>query len=542
MYMARSMKTPQAPEMKIPHATRCTFHPSTEAELDVALREWSSGEAPGDDDIHCEELRQLGRVSRECILRLFNYDLRTGQVPAKWRHGIIVPALKPNKTPNSMASFRPVTLMSTLCRLMERNVARRVREYIEDKLQPQQAGFRPARATLDTLMHMTSAVRRRQDGEKTAAVFIDYARAFDSVCHGCIAKELLAFGVEKHLVACIAGFLRERTAKVRVNNVLSEDMNLTCGSPQGSALGPLLFIVTVDSLSKRLNCIPGLQHGFFADDLTIVRTSADLVAIQQPVQQGLDCITNWSAEYCMVVSAEKHECTLFGARQANLLSLAVGETALKEERTPKLLGLTMQPHKGRSKHVMCMKAAASTRLLQLRAVASPEWGPDREKLRAFYLALVQAKMCYGVASWWFATSLSARDRLDTVQDQKPHIVAATPNAANLEDALREARLKPINEVAHRRALEYYLRLKAKGPVHAKVADRITPPEHPVQVRLAKVQHLYSIIDSPNKDTRRDGAAAAQECSLQHRHAGWPQGGRTREGQEGAHCAACAAVQ
>ncbi|CCD19268.1 hypothetical protein, conserved, partial [Trypanosoma vivax Y486] len=276
MHVARPTKAPHAPEMKIPSARRCTFRPITEAELVVALRELSSGTAPGDDEIHCEELKQLGRVSRRCILRPFNCGLRMGQVPAKWRHGIIVPPLKPKKPANSMASFRPVTLTSTLCKLMERIVARRVRDCIEDKLKPQQAGFRPARSTLGTLMQVTSCVRRSKDGEKTSAVFIDYARAFDSVDHGCIVKELLSFGVERHLEAWIAGFLKGRTAQVRMNNVLSEDISLTGGVPQGSVLGPLLFIVAVDSLSKRLNCIPGLQHGFFADDLTIVCTSADL--------------------------------------------------------------------------------------------------------------------------------------------------------------------------------------------------------------------------------------------------------------------------
>ncbi|KAH8606934.1 putative Reverse transcriptase (RNA dependent DNA polymerase) [Trypanosoma vivax] len=271
MYMARSTKAPHAPEMKIPSTRHSTFQPITEAELDVGLRELSSGTTPGDDEIHCEALKKLGRVSRRCTLRLFNYSLRTGQVPAKWRQRIIVPLLKPKKPASSMASFSPVTLTSTLCKLMERIVAPRVRDCIEDKLQPQQAGFRPARSTLDTLMQVTSAVRRRKDGEKTAAAFTDYALAFDSVDHGCIVKELLSFGVAKHLVACLAGFLQERTAQAMVNNVLSEDIGLTCGVPQGSVLGPLLFIVTVDSLSKRLNCIPGLQHGFFADDLTIVR-------------------------------------------------------------------------------------------------------------------------------------------------------------------------------------------------------------------------------------------------------------------------------
>ncbi|KAG8340463.1 hypothetical protein TRVL_08707 [Trypanosoma vivax] len=381
---------------------------------------------------------------------------------------------------------------------MERIVARRVRDCIEDKLQPQRAGFRTARSTMDTLMQVTSAVRRRKGREKTAAAFTDCARAFDSVDHGCIVKELLAFGVERHLVARIAVFLQERTAQVRVINVLSEDISLTCGVPQGSVLGPLPFVVAVGSLSKWLNCIPWLQHGFFADDLTIVCTSADLGGVHKNIQQGLDCITNWSAEYYMEVSAEKTEHTLFGARETNLLSLKVGEHALKEERTPKPLGLTMQPHKLLSKHVMCMKAAANTRLLQLRAVASPECGPDRERLRAFCVALVQAKMCYGVASWWFDTSLLDLERLERVQAQAAHIVTGIPRAANREDALREARLKPINEVAHRKALEYDLRLNAKGPAHTKVGDSIFPPEHPIHVRLARAQHLCSTIDSPEK--------------------------------------------
>ncbi|KAG8339467.1 hypothetical protein TRVL_09707 [Trypanosoma vivax] len=278
-----------------------------------------------------------------------------------------------------MVAFRPVTLTSTLCKLMERIVGRRVTDCIEDKLWPHDAGFRPARTTLGTLMQVTNAVRPRKDGEKTAAVFIDYARAFDSADHGFIVDELLSFGVEKRLVAWIAGFLQGRTAQVRVNNVPSEDISLTCGVPQGSVLGPLLFIVTVDSLGKRLNCIPGLRNGFFVEDLTIVCTSVDLSEIQRTIQQGLDCITNFSVEHCMEVSTEKTEHTLFGARETNLLSLEVGETVLKEVRTPKLLGLTMQLHKGLTKHALSVKAAANTRLMQLGQVASPEWGPQKEE-------------------------------------------------------------------------------------------------------------------------------------------------------------------
>ncbi|KAH8616480.1 hypothetical protein ERJ75_000474900 [Trypanosoma vivax] len=88
-------------------------------------------------------------------------------------------------------------------------------------------------------------------------------------------------------------------------------------------------------------------------------------------------------------------------------------------------------------------------------------------------------MCRSIASWWFGNALSVRRRLETVKAQAAHIVAGIPKAANREDALREARLKPINEVTRRRALEYNMRIKVKGPTHAKVADSpsVSPDRH-----------------------------------------------------------------
>ncbi|CCD17957.1 hypothetical protein, conserved in T. vivax, (fragment), partial [Trypanosoma vivax Y486] len=133
MYMVRSTKAPHAPEMKVPSTRQCTFQPVTEAEMDVALREPFSGMVQGDDEIHCGELKQPGRVSRRCILRLLNCGLRAGHTPPERSHGFKVSVLKPNMPASSMASFRPVTLTSTLCKLMERIVARRVRGCIEDK-------------------------------------------------------------------------------------------------------------------------------------------------------------------------------------------------------------------------------------------------------------------------------------------------------------------------------------------------------------------------------------------------------------------------
>ncbi|KAG8342243.1 hypothetical protein TRVL_06931 [Trypanosoma vivax] len=203
-----------------------------------------------------------------------------------------------------MPSFRPVTFTNEWWKQMKRIVEHRVRGCVEDKLQPQQAWFRAARSTMNMLMQVTSPVWHRPDGENTSAVFIGWLRSFDSDDHGCIVKELLSFGVERHLAAWTTCLFHERAAKVRLDNVLTEDISLSCGVPQGSVLGPLLFIVAADSLSKRLDYIHWLHRRFFADDLVVVCANADLREIQQAIYERLDCITNCWAECYVEVCAK----------------------------------------------------------------------------------------------------------------------------------------------------------------------------------------------------------------------------------------------
>ncbi|CCD12048.1 unnamed protein product [Trypanosoma congolense IL3000] len=125
---------------------------------------------------------------------------------------------------------------------------------------------------------------------------------------------------------------------VRVNNKLSEDIELTCRVPHGSVLGLLLFIIiTVNSLSEGLNRIPGLLYGFFAYDLTIMCTNSNSELIGQALQRELDCIGRWLEKHYMKMSAEKSEYAFFGARNRDPLELRPGDMRLRETRAVRLL-------------------------------------------------------------------------------------------------------------------------------------------------------------------------------------------------------------
>ncbi|ORC91279.1 Tbingi protein [Trypanosoma theileri] len=145
---------------------------------------------------------------------------------------------------------------------MERIIAARIRDVTETKLTPQQSGFRPVHSTLDQLLHLRAALTRPTPDSRTGAVFVYYAKAFDTVDHDRIVSAMREMELPPHIIRWSASFLKGHQAKIRVNSKSSPLMLFHCGVPQGTVLGPLMFIIVMNTLSKRLSQVPLLFHGF----------------------------------------------------------------------------------------------------------------------------------------------------------------------------------------------------------------------------------------------------------------------------------------
>ncbi|ORC82802.1 Tbingi protein [Trypanosoma theileri] len=190
LYSRRAQRHPHSyPPPPIP-VTDTEFIPITTAELERAQRLLPERTAACPDGIYGEALQQLGPRAKAETLALFNESLRTGVGPVSWKVGIIVPLLKPGKKATDLDSFRAVTLTSCLSKLMERIIAARIRDVIETKLTPQQSGFRPGHSTLDQLLHPRAALTRPTLDSRTGAVFVDYAKAFDTADHNRIVSAM----------------------------------------------------------------------------------------------------------------------------------------------------------------------------------------------------------------------------------------------------------------------------------------------------------------------------------------------------------------
>ncbi|KNH06188.1 Tbingi protein [Perkinsela sp. CCAP 1560/4] len=279
----------------------------------------------GPDDVYNEALVHLPKVERTALLRTFNRSLSRGMVPREWRRATIVPLLKPGKPAGRVESYRPITLTSTIAKLMERILHGRLRHLVQSD---SQAGFRAGMSSTDALIWLRAHAQPTNASKTplTSAVFV----AFDSVDHHLLLQRLQKLDVDPYLVRWALAFLTNRQVRVRMGNRhYSRVKKFTCGIPQG----PLLFNIFMEDLSAELNR-SGAQHYFYADDLTIVARERDRELV---LNQALDMLSHWSRTNFMDVDVAKTKVCNFRSR-SDAPVICYRGTELLNDDTRKFLG------------------------------------------------------------------------------------------------------------------------------------------------------------------------------------------------------------
>lgn len=225
---------------------------------------------------------------------IFNASMESGIVPELFKEAYVVPVHK--KDPPLISNFRPVSVTSVVCRTMERIVRDRLIAHLEenDLLPANQFGFRAKHSVVDALLgshdDWTQAL---EEGHHVDCVFVDFSSAFDKLNFVLLMHKLKSLGVESYLLQWINNFLRNRKCMVRIGNTFSEPYSPSSGTPQGSALGPLLFIVYTSDLLRRLNGTCTIVA--YADDIKLYKVYRPSESTDA-LQQALDVTEEWSVE------------------------------------------------------------------------------------------------------------------------------------------------------------------------------------------------------------------------------------------------------
>ncbi|KAM7297460.1 hypothetical protein ISCGN_022611 [Ixodes scapularis] len=221
-----------------------------------------------------------------------------GSLPRQWKTAKAVLISKPGKKPQ-LDALRPISLTSCVGKLMEHVILKRLHKYMEDgELFPHtMIGFRPHLSTQDVMLRLKYQIVEGETSshlDTRAVLGLDLTKAFDSIKHEAVLDNLEKLGVGKRMYHYVQDFLNERTAKITIGGVESDDIRLGGrGTPQGSVLSPYLFNVAMIGLPEKLEKIEGLYHSIYADDITIWITGGSDGHIQDTLQEAIRTVEEY---------------------------------------------------------------------------------------------------------------------------------------------------------------------------------------------------------------------------------------------------------
>jgi hypothetical protein len=280
----------------------------SQADVCSVLSALDSSSSMGPDSIHPCLLKSCAAALTYPLWLVFTRSLSDGMLPVAWKQSHVVPMYK-SKSRYDPLNYRPISLTSVCCKTMERIVASHLMSFLEGEgiLSENQFGFRRHRSTEDQLLLTYGDVSEWLDqGLVVDLILLDFSKAFDVVSHSVLLQKLQSLGVSDQLVVWIADFLVGREMIVSCGGALSSPRAVLSGVPQGSVLGPVLFLVYVNHISSTVSC----KFKAFADDyklyLQYSRRDLDEVALAvSSLQRDLDAVQQMASSWNLNLNPDK---------------------------------------------------------------------------------------------------------------------------------------------------------------------------------------------------------------------------------------------
>ena len=385
--------------------------PTVSGEIDKLIDELDIKKSTGPNSIPVFILKIMKPFFSTWLSKLINLCFEVGIFPDILKIAKVTPIHK-KESKLDFLNYRPISLLSTFSKIYEKVIYSRIYSYLtKNKLiYNKQFGFRSNYSTNHALLSITERIKSLVDtGHYVCGVFVDLEKAFDTVNHIILGKKLYYYGLRGIVNNLIQSYLTNRKQYVSINGYDSEIKDLNCGVPQGSSLGPLLFLIYINDF--RL-CLKATDSGHFADDTFIMYGSKKLASIESVVNHELKLVSQWLRLNKLSLNTDKTELIFFHSRQHLLnyddITIKFNNIKLKPVDHVKYLGMYIDKFLSWNFHIKQLSNKLSRAIGILSKLR--HYAPINICLQVYY-AIFYSHLIYGCNIW----GLTSEENIKTLE-------------------------------------------------------------------------------------------------------------------------------
>ena len=375
------------------------FIPTGHNEIIKILKSCKAKKSTGDDGISMILLKQLRESCSVPMAMIIHMSSEQGIVPDAMKY-IGIRVIHKSKSKQELNNYIPISLLSSISKVLEKVVHNRLYSFLtkHNLLYCRQYGFRPKRSTIDAITEFTAEVLPSLDSKKKClSVYLDLSKAFDTINHDILLRKLQYYGVRGTTLAWFRSYLDQRRQYVSYLGIQSNTMVMSFGVPQGSVVGPLLFILySNDTPNSLIHC----KTILFADDTTVYIAGDNQQALYDQVNTDLKNLTDWFRANQLSVNPSKTKYILFSRNVQSMqfipeMFLHIDNEHLERVNSTKFLGIHIDSHLTWQDHIEHCRSKLSSGIY----INKSKHFLNKNHLRILYYSLIHPHLTYGLRLW-----------------------------------------------------------------------------------------------------------------------------------------------